>query len=173
MTAPVLFEWDGESMVPVSRMAKMADREYVIGYKYYLEAITPEDQRSRKSHAHYFATVTEYWRTLPENLSNEPWANTPEFLRHYALVKTGWVSTATYTCGSRAEAVRWAGILPKPVNDKGEPVYHIRSVVGSILHQFTPRSQSFKGMNVKEFQESKDDVLGFLAETVGGEVRGL
>lgn len=163
----IVYEWDGDAMVPLPRHKREADREFVVGLKYTLEAFTPEDQRSRAAHARFFAMVKEYWQNLPERFSAEPWALTEDFLRHYALIKTGYVKIDTYTCGSRAEAVRWASMLPPPVGERGEPVYYLRNVEGSVLTQIRPKSQAYKAMRKAEFLASSDAVLDFLADMVG------
>lgn len=168
MTTDILWRWDGEAMVLARpRYSERADEQFVVGQTYILDIHTPEDARSRRSHAHYFALVGEYWQNLPERLTGEPWALTPEFLRHYALIRTGHVNVETFTCGTRAEALRWRGMLPAPVNDKGERVYAIYNVEGSVLTRITPKSQSYKYMKAKAFQKSKTDVLDFLADLIG------
>ncbi len=169
----IMFEWDGEAMVPMPRYAKRADREYVIGYRYLLETYTPEEQRSRKHHGHYFATVTEYWRNLPETLHMEAWAASAEFLRHRALIETGWFNAQEYHCSTNAEALRWMAQLPHPVNEKGERVFYQRSAAGTVLVQRTPKSQAYRAMKKAEFQKSSQDVLDFLESLIGARADGV
>ena len=90
-----------------------------------------------------------------------------EYLRHYALIRTGWAVPTTYTCGTRSEALRWAQQMPKPVDKQGNPVWHVRNVEGTTLTEIVPTSQAYRGMGKGNFQKSKDDVLGFLESLVG------
>lgn len=168
----IMFEWDGRAMVPVRRQAARADRAFVIGYRYLLEAYTPEEQRSRKQHARYFATVTEYWQNLPEFMHMEAWAASAELLRHRALIETGWFNAQEYHCGTNEEALRWMSQLPHPVNEKGERVFYQRSAAGTVLVQRTPKSQAYRMMKKAEFQKSSQDVLDFLEALIGARVEG-
>jgi len=80
MTTPVLFSWDGEAMQPLGeRMAKLCDEQFVIGMRYRL--VEYED-RSSKSHNHYFASLAEAWNNLPEDMAER--FPSPEHLRKYS-----------------------------------------------------------------------------------------
>lgn len=166
--ADIIWEWDGDAMVPLPRFTKQANDEYVVGYKYVLTAETPEDQRSRAAHARFFATIKDtYWMNLPERYQFEPWAASPQFLRHRALIETGWFVPDEYVCASHAEAMRWLTMLPPPTDKDGKPVYYQRTVAGSVLVQRRPRSQAYRSMKKAEFQQSCADVEGFLDELIG------
>lgn len=98
--------------------------------------VLPENQRSPQSHNHEFAFVAEAWRNLPERFKDQPWAQSSEHLRKFALIKTGFCDTQTYACASAAEAARWAANL-RPLDE-----YSIVSIQGATVFRFTARSQS-------------------------------
>lgn len=162
MTAALLWRWDGKSAVPLTN--RPVDLE---PGTYRFDVV---DERSRASHAHYFARIAELWANLPERLSGETWAMTPEFLRHYALIREGYCHATPYACASLAEARRWHEMLPKPVSDRGEPIYFERAVNGSVLVEVVPETQKMLGnggMGKERFYASKDAVLGFLENLIG------
>ncbi|CDP50674.1 Phage protein [Devosia sp. DBB001] len=155
MRAPVSFTWDGEAMTPSTQFhARNADREFVVGERYVL---VEEKQRSTKTHNHEFAALHEAWANLPERYADEAWAQSPEHLRKYALIKTKFCDTQTYTCGSHAEAKRWAANI-RPLDE-----YSLVTVYGSTVIRFTAKSQSRKAMDAVEFQASKTAVLEFIS----------
>lgn len=165
MTGLIPWRWDASTgaLYPLTNRALGLED----GAVYRLEAA---EERSLASHRHYFARIAELWASLPERLSGEPWAITPEFLRHYALIREGYCHATDYPCGSAAEARRWAGMLPRPKGERGEPVYSIRTVRGSVLTELVPETQKMLGnggMGKARFQESKDAVLGFIEHLVG------
>jgi hypothetical protein len=114
-----------------------------------LIAISAENERSMKSHRHYFAQSSEH-------------------LRRYLLIRAGYSETTTYACESKAEAARLAAAI-KPLDEFG-----VVAVRGNVVLRFAAKSQSVKRMGAKVFQESKDAVLS-LAETLvsGGELPAL
>src|SRR3546814_6543664 len=103
--APILCEYDGEAFVPVSpAWARRADQHYTVHERY---SIAPIEERSQKSHNHYFAAVAEAWKNLPEDVA-ERFASS-EHLRKWALIKAGWRDERTIVCASKAEALRKIG----------------------------------------------------------------
>ncbi len=97
MGAPILFQWTGEAMAPYGRFAREADAQFVIGERY---RMTTVEERSAKSHAHYFACVTDAWANLPEEYEGR-WP-TADHLRKYALIKTGYRREETFAASSKA-----------------------------------------------------------------------
>jgi hypothetical protein len=152
--APVTYTWDGEAMVPLASLAKRCDEMFVVGERYRLEEAS---DRSTATHNHEFAWLAEAWKTLPERYKLEPWAQSAEHLRKYALIATGHCLTDTFTCGSNAEALRWAPRL------RSDDEYCIVQVQGSVVHRYRAKSQARKAMNRKEFQASKQAILEFVA----------
>ena len=158
----ILFEWDGEAMVPRKGFAKRCDETYVVGEIYRMEV---REERSLISHRHFFASVHEAWLNLPEALS-ERFA-TPEHLRKYALIKSGFRDERSFACGSKAEARRLAAFM-QPFDD-----YAVVVVRESTVIAYTAKSQSMKAMGKKDFQRSKDAVLGVCAEMIGVQPEAL
>lgn len=154
MIPVVAFRWDGEAMRPLS--PRLADKEYVVGQVYRLEH---REERSSASHAHYFACINEAWQSLPEWLARR--FPTPEHLRKYALIRAGYRDERSIVCSSKAEAQRLASFI-RPMDD-----FAAVSTNGPVVVVWTAKSQSTKAMGRKEFQASKDAVLGVLAEMIG------
>lgn len=118
--------------------------------------LTPEEERSAKSHRHYFATIKEMWQTLPESCAMEQWAQSPDHLRRYSLIRTGYSDTLTFPCATASEARRWAANM-RPVDE-----FSIVVAQGSTVVRYTAKSQAMRAMGSKAFQASKDAVLTFL-----------
>lgn len=152
--APQPFRWDGEAMIPLRPRA--ADALYVIGEEYDL---APHELRSPRSHRHFFVTVNEAWKTLPEDMAqNFP---TADHLRKYALIRAGYRDERTIVVSSRAEALRLAAFV-KPMDE-----YALVSTSGATVVVLTAKSQSERAMGRADFQASKDAVLAILADMLG------
>ena len=149
---PIIFAWDGEAMKPATRfMATLADKNYVIGENYRL---APHQARSNASHNHYFASVEDAWRTLPEHLADD--YPSSEHLRKKALIRAGFADERSVVCASKAEALRVAAFV-RPLDD-----YAIVTVSKATVHVYTAKSQSMRAMGAAEFQASKEAVFTFL-----------
>lgn len=160
MTAPpiIFYRWTGEAMEPLRRFAKLCDQHFVIGEVYRLE---PHEERSGVSHRHQFGWLREAWLNLPERYRYEPWAQSPEALRKYALIRTGWHDCQTFPCGSKAEAERWAAHL-KPLD-----TYSLVLARGTVVERYTARSQSVRAMGKRAFQQSKQDIMDYVEDLLG------
>jgi hypothetical protein len=152
---PIICRWDGEAFVPAGRFARIADQHYVVGETYRL---VEHQDRSAKSHKHFFAEINEAWQSLPERYAGQPWAQSPEHLRRYALIKAGFCDAQTFVASSRAEAIRLAAFL-RPVDE-----YAIVTTEGATVTRYTAKSQSMRAMGKRVFQESKTAVLDVLAD---------
>jgi hypothetical protein len=148
---PIPFRWDGEAMVP--RRPKLADQHYCIGEDYIL---VPHEERSEASHRHFFAEVREAWANLPEGLAEQ--YPSPESLRKRALIKAGFRDERSIVCASKAEALRVASFI------KGLDDYDVVAVSGATVLHWRAKSQSQKAMGKEAFQQSKEAVLGILAD---------
>jgi UDP-N-acetylmuramyl pentapeptide synthase len=149
--------WDGESFTPLNQhWARRADAAYTVGEIYNL---APVEERSPKSHAHFFAEVAEAWHQLPEHLSEA--YPSPEALRKFALIKAGFCDAHPFVCSSRAEALRFASYI-KPVD-----AYAVVTVKEAVVTRYTAQSQSLKAMGKADFQRSKQAVLEIVAEMIG------
>lgn len=153
---PVLFTWDGESMVAQRRFQTVCDKQFVVGEVY---PMIVQEPRSQASHNHYFASIETAWLNLPEDIA----ANFPnsEHLRKYALIKSGFADERSIVCASKAEAQRVAAFI-KPMDH-----YAIVMVSEATIKVYTAQSQSNKAMGKKVFQGSKDAVLDVIARLVG------
>lgn len=156
MTAPLTCTWDGEAFRPLRRFAKMADHRFVIGEEY---TLVEHQERSAKTHAHYFACVTEAWRNLPDQLAER--FPTSEHLRRYALIKAGFADQRQLVASSHAEALRLASFV-RPLDE-----YALVMVDARVVNVWTAKSQSVRAMDKAEFQDSKTKVLDVLAGLIG------
>lgn len=128
------------------------------------EIITVEEvqERSLKSHAHYFAELNEMWKSLPEGIS-ENFANI-DHMRKWALIKTGY-RTETHLTGfkTNAEATAVAAFIGKLDG------FCICEVRDRTITVYQAESQSMRAMKKERFQRSKDDVLRVVGELIGAD----
>lgn len=161
--APIVFEWRGDVMAPAGPgFARMCDKRFIVGERYRLDEIS---ERSAASHAHYFAAINEAFQNLPEGISDQ--FDTPEKLRKFALIKTGYADQRQIVCASKAEAQRLAAFI-RPMDE-----YAIVTASEAVVTVYTAKSQSMRAMGKAEFQKSKSDVLDYLASLVGTTPRTL
>ncbi len=158
MPPPIVFQWLDGAMVPMRRFSNICGDAFVENEFYKMDVI---EERSWRSHKHYFAALHEAWANLPETYALEPWAQSDTHLRRYALIKTGWSDSQTFACGSQAEARRWAANM-RPLDE-----YSIIVAVGPAVIRYTAKSQKVSAMGAKDFQKSKIDVLDFVSDLIG------
>ncbi len=151
---PLVFDWDGEAMIP--RSPRLADKHYVVGEFY---RMVPHEDRSMRSHRYYFASVNEAWKNLPEHLAER--FPTAEHLRKYALIRAGYRDERSIAAASKAEAQRVAAFI-KPMDE-----YAIVRVSEAVVTVYTAKSQSMRAMGKKAFGESKEAVLDILSAMIG------
>lgn len=156
MNAPLPFRWTGEAMEPLPAFTRRCDAAFVVGEVYNLDAI---EERSAKSHAHYFASINEAWQNLPENLVEQ--FPTSEHLRKWCLIRAGYHQSRDIVAASKAEALRLAAFV-KPMDS-----YAVVTARGAVVTVYTAESQSMRAMGKQRFQESKDAVLSLLAAMIG------
>lgn len=156
MSSPIAFRWFEGVMIPQARFARMAHEQYVVDETYILAEV---QERSKKSHDHFFVLVDEAWSSLPESYDGR-WA-TPDHLRKWALIKAGYRDERTLVCSSKAEALRLAAFV------KQFDEYAVVTVREAVVTAYTARSQSLKAMGKTDFQESKTRVLEILGEMIG------
>lgn len=151
---PLEFQWAGGVMMPTS--PTRAERQYVVGERYWLE---PHAPRSRKSHSHFFACVHQAWLNLPEDMAAR--FPTSDHLRKWCLIKAGYREERTFVCKAKTEAVALAAFI-RPMDDYAVVVVQERAVV-----VMTAKSQSMAAMGRKTFQESKTACLDALSQLIG------
>lgn len=157
---PQAFVWKEGVMVPLN--LPLAHRQYAEGQTYQLE---PQEERSQKSQRHYHAAVAEVWKNLPEETAQK--IATPEILRKYALIKTGYRKDRSILCSSPEEAQKVASFI------ESMDEFVIVTISDNLVSAYTAKSQSLKEMGKAEFQESKDKVLNLLAGLIGVSVDDL
>lgn len=142
--------------MPARRCAKECDQRYTIGENYFLDEI---QERSSKTHAHFFAVVTQAWRGLPESLDGQ--FPTPDHLRKFCLIKAGFHDHRSIVARSKSEAIRIAAFI-KPMDE-----FAIVAVNDCVIDVYTARSQKHRAMNRQEFAASKTAVMGILDDMLG------
>jgi hypothetical protein len=157
------FTWNGEAMIPAK--PKLADKAYVIGRRYWLDEVS---ERSWVSHAHQFVWIDKAWDNLPEALAET--FPTSEHLRKAALIATGWHRERVINAGSRAAAISVAAYA------RSEDAFAQVVIRGPTVIVRKARSQRMHGLDrmlKAEFEASKADILGWIANLIGVEPERL
>lgn len=154
---PIPTRWDGEAFVPVAqRFAKLADKHFVVGEVY---AMVVEQPRSVTSHNHQFAWLHDAWMSLPEDIAHL--YPTEDHLRKRALIEAGYFTETAVDAGTRAAALRVAAMVP------ALDEFAFAKVEGPIVLIRRPKSQSMRAMGAKQFYESKEKIMGVIADMLG------
>lgn len=111
---------------------------------------------SDRSRGHYFACIKAAWDNIPERDERFP---TPEALRKWALIRSGWCHKSEIVLDSPEQAALVASFTG---NAEGVIVV----VRENIVVKYTAKSQSAQEMGNKDFQKSKSDVLDTIAELI-------
>lgn len=127
--------------------------------------LSTHDDRSGKSHRHYFACIRTAWENLPDHLTPE--FPTTEKLRKYALIKAGHCNSVEYICDNPREARRMAAALTDADG------FALVVIQGCVVTRFTAKSNAKEFQDKKAFQQSKEAVLEILAEMIGVTVKVL
>ena len=162
MSAPLPCRWDGQALRPLPRFQKQAERQFAVGQTY---PVAVEQPRSRETHNHYFASIEEAWRNLPEEMADQ--FTTAEHLRKFCLIKAGYAHARSVVCSNQVEAHRLA-IFVKPIDP-----YAVVVCSENVVTLYTAKSQSMKAMDRKTFQESKSAVLEILSGLIGTDTATL
>lgn len=152
---PIVCRWDGHVFMPegdyhLRRAAEDYDHDQLV-------RLAPVEERSDKSHRHQFAWLKTAWDSLPDRYTGEPWAQSPEHLRKYALIRTGFANTVDTVCDSNATAMRVA-TMARSLDE-----YAVVEVERCVVRVHRPRSQSNRAMNKQDFEASKAAILNFVA----------
>ena len=161
---PTAFTWRNGMMQPQS--ADIARERYVEGETYIL---VPHTARSDKSHNHYFACIKAAWDNLPEDIAAK--VASPDHLRKWALIKSGWRDEQVIGCKDEADAKQMATIIKsilRPLDDYAVVIPSDESVT-----VYTAKSQTLKAMGKDDFQKSKDDVFRVLSELLSVDISEL
>jgi len=156
---PVLCTWRAASRAfeLVPRFANVALAQFQDGEEYPLEV---REQRSSKEHAHYFASVNSAWEHLDEETLQA--LKTPEHLRKWALIATGWYEETQIGELTKRDATRMA-VAARKLDEYAE--IRVRRGLGDTwsLVIRTAKSQSRSAMAKEDFRASKRDVLDVLS----------
>ena len=167
---PVVFDFseiqpaDGElilAMIPQARYAKIAKRQFSLGDEYPLVVL---EARSRASHNHFHAAIHEGFTNLPEGIAVR--FPTENHLRRWVLIETGWFDEKEFDCETAALARRLAAFV------RTQTEYARISIHGSKVIVREAKSQSAAAMGKQAFEDSKRDVLDYLATMIGTTWRG-
>jgi hypothetical protein len=163
--APIPIEafFDGDVFKPINAWwTARARKQFVVGEVY---KIVDEPERSSRSHAHYFARIQDVWESLP-TLQAERFKS-PEHLRRWALIQGGYSNSHSMPCGSPSAARKFAAFV-KPIDE-----FAVVTVEGSVVSIHTAKSQNYRSMDKKTFQESKTKVLEIIADLIGTTAKEL
>jgi hypothetical protein len=155
------FCWNGEAMIPIERSAGIAKKQFTKDAFYVLE---PHDPVSHKERGFYFASIKSAHDNLPPDaVERYP---TPEHLRKWALIKSGWRKENHTVCDSNDDALRLAAFLRR-LDD-----FAVVIVKESVVQIFVARSQKVGNvedgfMTADEWKRSKQDVLDILSQQIG------
>lgn len=164
MNAPLYYRWDDEvgGLIPLPRFAERARKQFSAGQQY---RMVEENERSEISHRHFFASLQEAWKQLPEQYAER--FPTIDHLRKWALIESGFYDERSVVADSNEEALRIAAFT-RPADP-----YAVVIVKGCVVHAYTAQSQSRKAMNARDFAASKQAVLEIVAGLVGVDVETL
>jgi hypothetical protein len=154
MTTALPYTWDGEALRPMR--PKLCDKELVIGALYFMEA---KEVRSEAAHRSYFASIRDAWLNLPEDETDR--FPTPESLRKYALIKTGYCKKRDIVCANNAQAIALVAVI------SDLDAYSLVTVSERVVSVWTAESQSYKAMGKKRFNESQNAVRDYCASLIG------
>lgn len=153
---PIVFEWSGDFMVPLSRFRLACDKQFVVGETYQL---IEHEERSQASHAHFFACLQEGWRNLPEDMAER--FPTVEALRKWCLIKCGYADVRSMVYETVKDAKTASSFIG---------MYSEHSVIvqkDRVVSVYTAKSQSVRAMDKAAFQASKTAVLDLVASMIG------
>lgn len=162
-TPRVKLIWNGETFEPQNRSwMHVCAQNYKSGEEYWM---VEEQERSKKSHSHYFAAVHSGWENLPEEYAGR-YASS-EHLRKAALIRMGYCLTTEIVFDNEASAITACDHIKKI------DTYSIVSVIGCIVTQLVAETQKYREMGKERFQQSKQAVLDFIAALIGVDSKEL
>lgn len=156
---PITFQWDGDAMVPSSRMqSRRADEQFVIGETYVLEIV---HERSAKAHNYFFSRIAELHTNLPHRFDHR--FPTPQHLRKWVLVRCGYYNEIITACDNVDTAIAVAAMA------RSLDGFAVITVSDAVVRVCTAKSQRKNAMKKDEFNKSSADVLEFIEqEMIGG-----
>lgn len=168
---PVTFKWleadvvdaDGvvrtvPVMVPHPRFAKICERQFHDAEEY---TLVPLEPRSRASHNHFFAAISEGFKNMPASMDAR-WPSA-EHMRKWILVETGWFDEKEFECPDEDFAKK-LGTFVRTEDEFARISVHRPSGNHDSWKVIIRRamSQSAAAMGKRDFEASKKDVLDLL-----------
>ncbi len=155
MNQPVAFDvLDDQAMVPV--YPRIAARTFEPGTRV---LVVLYEQRSQASHNFEFGWLAEAWKQLPEAMAEQH--PTPEHLRKFALIETGYFDETRVDAGSQAAAQCVAAFM------RGGDGFALIVTRGPIVVRRTAKSQSRRAMGKADFERSKTDIIEWVSAQIG------
>ena len=143
-------------MDPLRRYDNLARRQYDDGAEY---PLIVELSRDMRSHRHFFAQINDGYDSLPEGIA--PRFNSPEHMRKWLLVETGWFDEKEFECESEANAQKMARFCRD--TDRYARVF----LLGKKVIVRRAKSQDLSSMGREDFEASKKAVLEALDGLLG------
>lgn len=158
---PILTRWDGEVFWPAKRHMPTLDKELVVDDVYTIAEVEGRDERRHKA---FFARINDRFKSLPESWGD--FFKSPDDLRMWALIHTGFCHQDTFTLQDAEEAQRFALYIKKA--DKN---FRIVDVRGNVVTVYVPESQRVLrngiGMDNERFLHSIRKVDQYLEMMIG------
>lgn len=171
---PVVFVWRDVQLVdedgvittrrvmdPLARYDNVAGRQFGVGEEYPLVVL---EARTRASHNHYFAALGEAFNNLPETVATR-WPSS-EHLRKWVLIETGWAEEKEFDCPDEKFAKRLGLFIRTEDQFARISIHRLEGGAFKVIVR-RAKSQSAASMPRQEFEDSKRDVLDYLASMVG------
>lgn len=174
VSRPVLFKFDAKNCVMVvnPRWREIARRMFKDGEDYALEE---KLERSSAQHKFYFVSIKNAFTNL--NKETLDLLKTPNHLRQWALIATGWYDERQVGGLSLAQAKRMAVTVAALLRSNTDDDYveiivrrnrdesdRLDGTANLIVR--TPKSQSRDAMDRETFKKSCEDVLDVLAGAI-------
>jgi hypothetical protein len=161
------YRWTGAAWEPMARLLRRCQQTFQPGQ---IADLEPTAERSPESHGHYFACLHQAFVNLPEAYADR--FASEEHLRKWCLIKSGYRSERTFVAASPEAAHSMAAFIA-PLDEYAVIVVH-----GNLISVLTAKTQKLRrngddGMDKKEFEASKDDVLRVCSEMIGVDVTTL
>lgn len=155
MMLPLRYLGEGQFETPRG-FSKRCDKELVVGEVLGWERT---NDRSKRSHDHFFAQLEDLWRNLPEHIADE--FPSADHLRKFALIKSGHCTMARIVCATNKEAIFACSLF------QSMDGFAVCEVAARVVTVWRAKSQSYKAMGKTLFQKSKDDVFRVISEIIG------
>ena len=155
MSVEITYRCTGLALVPLGRFDNAFKAAFEAGEFYRMAEI---EDRSMRSHNHFFAAVHNAWLNLPEHCAHK--YPTSEHLRKWALIETGWHDNEAIVLKTHDDALILASYARRDE-------FAVAIVDDRVVSIYRAKSQNKKSMGGKNFQRSKQDVLEFLDDLIG------